>query len=89
MHQVLSIRFRRVPILYLGTRYVGDFLDGKFHGEGVLHMTSGASIKGTWNHGKMDFSVSKLTFQDGLEFDETDNWSYCQEGDRLFFLNSS
>ena len=45
-------------------------------------MTSGASIEGTWQHGKMVDSVSKLTFQDGLEFTETDNWEYCQEGDR-------
>merc|ERR1719347_2324822 len=34
-----------------GTRYVGDFLDGKFHGQGILHMESGASIEGTWEHG--------------------------------------
>ena len=57
-------------------------MDGKFHGQGILHMESGASIEGTWEHGKMVASVSKLTFKDGLEYSETDNWEYCQEGDR-------
>ena len=57
-------------------------MDGKFHGQGTLHMQSGASIEGTWEHGKMVASVSKLTFKDGLEYNETDSWEYCQEGDR-------
>lgn len=81
LHQVKLV-FCTIYNLKLGTRYVGDFLDGKFHGQGILHMESGASIEGTWEHGKMIASVSKLTFKDGLEYNETDNWEYCQEGDR-------
>ena len=39
-------------------------------------------LEGTWEQGKMVASVSKLTFKDGLEYSETDNREYCQEGDR-------
>ena len=49
-----------------GTKYVGSLLDGQFHGEGVLHMTTGAKIQGKWKNGKM--IEGKLTFEDGLEF---------------------
>ena len=67
-------------IFALGTKYVGEFLDGKFHGEGTLHMTTGASMKGTWAHGKM--VKSELTFEDGLKFEDSDDWNYCQGTDR-------
>ena len=64
-----------------GTRYEGELLDGRFHGAGVLHMTSGASIEGVWIKGKL--IERKLTFSDGLKFDESDEWEYCQPNDRF------
>ena len=54
--------------------------DGKFHGTGVLHMTTGAKMDGEWEHGKM--IKGKLTFADGLEFEDSDDWDFCQPTDR-------
>jgi len=73
----------KTSILIIGTRYVGEFLDGRFHGKGTLHMTTGASMKGIWNHGKM--TESELTFKDGLKFEDSEDWSYCQGNDRRFY----
>jgi hypothetical protein len=39
-----------------GVKYVGDMVDGEFHGEGTLHFPNGAVFKATWRHGK---AVSK------------------------------
>ena len=64
----------------LGTKYVGELLDGKFHGKGTLYMTTGAKIDGVWEHGKI--VERNLTFKDGLKFDESDDWEYCQPNDR-------
>ena len=55
-------------------------LDGKFHGKGTLYMTTGAKIDGVWKHGKI--VERNLTFKDGLKFDESDDWEYCQPNDR-------
>ena len=63
-----------------GTKYCGEMKDGKFHGTGVLHMTTGAKMDGEWEHGKM--IKGKLTFADGLEFEDSDDWDFCQPTDR-------
>ena len=54
--------------------------DGQFHGVGVLHMTTGAKMDGEWKDGNM--IKGKLTFADGLEFEDSDDWSFCQPTDR-------
>merc|ERR1712098_9999 len=66
-----------------GTRYCGEMKDGQFHGSGVLHMTTGARIDGTWADGKM--VEGKLTFADGLQFEDSDDWAFCQPTDRRFY----
>ena len=66
-----------------GTRYCGEMKDGQFHGSGVLHMTTGARIDGTWADGKM--VKGKLTFADGLQFEDSDDWAFCQPTDRSLF----
>jgi hypothetical protein len=63
-----------------GTQYVGEMKDGRFHGSGVLHMTTGAKMDGKWENGNM--ISGKLTFGDGLEFEDSDDWGFCQPSDR-------
>ena len=31
-----------------GTRYVGDFQDGKMHGKGIIYFTDGSKYVGNW-----------------------------------------
>ena len=34
-----------------GNKYVGDFVDGEFHGKGTLTLKNGKKIKGKWLNG--------------------------------------
>lgn len=34
-----------------GTKYVGEFEDGMFHGSGVMHFASGTKYEATWDRG--------------------------------------
>lgn len=45
--------------------YEGDFLRGKFHGQGILKtLTTGRMQKGKWSHGKpVDVTVLDLSGQ--------------------------
>lgn len=34
-----------------GTKYVGEFKDGMFHGNGVMHFSNGMKYEVTWERG--------------------------------------
>ena len=36
-----------------GDKYVGDFVDGKFHGKGTVTLKNGKKIKGKWLNGNL------------------------------------
>ena len=65
-----------------GTRYVGELVDGEFHGKGVLHFPGRGRYEAEWDHG----SVIKgtLFFEDGLQFQDKD-WNFCSNTDRRYF----
>lgn len=70
-----------------GTVYTGQFLDGEFHGEGVLAYTGGCGkYLATWNRGKV--VTGRYVFADGLEYTAPaeGDWAYCRsDGDRRFY----
>ena len=35
-----------------GTKYVGEFKDGKMHGKGICTYADGSSMKCEWNNGE-------------------------------------
>ena len=35
----------------IGSEYVGDFVDGEFHGKGIVFLKNGKKIKGKWLNG--------------------------------------
>ena len=43
-------------------------------------MTTGARIDGVWEYGKM--ISGDLTFKDGLKFEDSEEWAFCQPTDR-------
>ncbi|KAH0794908.1 MORN repeat-containing protein 5 isoform X1 [Histomonas meleagridis] len=65
-----------------GTRYVGEFLDGQFHGQGVLYYPGRGCYKAQWDHGKV--IDGQMFFEDGLEYSDKD-WKYCSSEDRRFY----
>ncbi|TPX32619.1 hypothetical protein SmJEL517_g04293 [Synchytrium microbalum] len=69
-------------ILPSGNIYIGNFVDGQFHGKGTLHFTNKARYDAFWQNGIAVEGV--LTFADGLIF-EQENWSYLTEQDRRFY----
>mmetsp|Transcript_21498 Transcript_21498/g.31213 ORF Transcript_21498/g.31213 Transcript_21498/m.31213 type:complete len:180 (+) Transcript_21498:141-680(+) len=64
-----------------GGKYIGNFLEGLFHGEGTLYV-KGGYFKGEWEYGKM--VEGKFYFSDGLEYEAGDEWTYCTEEDPRF-----
>mmetsp|Transcript_26327 Transcript_26327/g.49402 ORF Transcript_26327/g.49402 Transcript_26327/m.49402 type:complete len:170 (+) Transcript_26327:70-579(+) len=67
-----------------GGRYIGEFQDGRYHGDGILYVKNGF-FKGEWEDGKL--SDGKFYFRDDLEVTvgELDSWEYCDgEEDRRF-----
>ncbi len=70
----------------LGTcKYIGDFKDGEFHGNGTVYLKGGAKWTGTWEKGKM--KTGRYVFADSLEHKEINeqNWDYCSSRDPRFF----
>jgi len=65
-----------------GDKYVGEFKDGVFHGEGTVFFSNthgSGQFRAMWEDG---VAVKGLyIFQDGLEYDPT-GWGYCVPGDR-------
>lgn len=48
----------------LPTRYVGEMMDGMFHGEGTLFFPSGSQFDATWKKGLVVKVLSQLTNMD-------------------------
>mmetsp|Transcript_16366 Transcript_16366/g.43122 ORF Transcript_16366/g.43122 Transcript_16366/m.43122 type:complete len:96 (+) Transcript_16366:256-543(+) len=61
-----------------GTKYVGQFKNGAFHGEGKLIFANG-EFRGIFNNGK--HVDGQFVFSDGLVYVE-DDWKYCTSADR-------
>ena len=69
-----------------GTVFTGAFLDGEFHGDGILEFPGCGRYIATWERGKV--VKGNYVFADGLGYDDTTGgpWSYCAEGgDRRFY----
>lgn len=64
-----------------GTRYVGELVDGEFHGKGTLFYPGRGRYEAEWDHGKV--IKGKLFFDDGLEYKD-ENWIYCSPEDRRY-----
>jgi hypothetical protein len=65
-----------------GSKYVGAFHDGAFHGHGIVFFTEAdgsGQYRGVWEHGKN--LSGQYFFADGLPFD-AEAWSHCTEADR-------
>ena len=65
-----------------GSKYVGTFHDGSFHGHGIIFYPpndGGGQFRGTWDLG--DCVDGEYIFSDGLKFSETE-WEYSTERDR-------
>ncbi|XP_017040438.1 uncharacterized protein LOC108087540 [Drosophila ficusphila] len=78
-----------------GTRYTGEFLNGRFHGRGTIQIPDPAGIiyQVTHRHGKLK-SIEQMNFSDQLpvDFEMTgrgslnfESWPYCTAEDRRFF----
>lgn len=69
-----------------GNIYIGEFQDGKFHGQGTIFFkVGGGKYEATWDQGKCVKGV--YTFNDGLVYgaEGEDGWDYCTKGDRRFY----
>jgi hypothetical protein len=65
-----------------GSKYVGAFHDGAFHGHGIVFFTDSdgaGQYRGIWEHGTN--LSGQYFFADGLPFD-AEAWSHCTEADR-------
>ena len=65
-----------------GNEYTGDFNDGRFDGEGIIHFTQeqgGGQYKASWKDGIAQ--QGECVFRDGLSF-ATSQWQYCTQEDR-------
>ena len=63
-----------------GTKYVGEWKNGQFHGEGTLYFAYG-QYEALWENGRE--IRGQYSFTDGLEYSES-NWIYCSDKDRRF-----
>lgn len=66
-----------------GTRYVGPFENGCFHGEGTLYLPGKGAFKGTWEKGRV--VTGEFTFDDGLTYENKPEWEFCTARDRRFW----
>jgi len=65
-----------------GTKYIGGFKNGCFHGVGVLVFKDQGSYNGEWRHGEL--IEGSYTFEDGLEYIDDEKWAFCTEKDRRY-----
>lgn len=76
---------RGIYTLADGSKYVGAFHDGTFHGHGIIFFTpsaGGGQFRGAWNLGEC--LGGDYVFDDGLEF-TSDDWVYTTDRDRRFW----
>jgi len=66
-----------------GARFQGLFMKGRFHGDGTLHYEGKGKLHGVWSKGKL--LTGTFVFEDGLEYDTSDDWTYCTAKDRRYF----
>lgn len=67
-----------------GNRYVGDMVDGEFHGRGTLFFPNGGRYEATWTNGVASDGV--YFYQDGLRRDPAEaSWDHCTGNDRRFY----
>jgi len=65
-----------------GTRYVGEFANGMFHGKGKM-ITKDGVYASTWARGREVPGRGTFTFNDDLDYARKD-WGYCGAKDRRF-----
>ena len=65
-----------------GTKYVGEFYDGMFHGHGKI-LTKDGVYSSQWEEGKEIPGKGKFTFGDDLDY-AAKRWSYGSAADRRF-----
>ena len=65
--------------------YEGEFLAGKFHGEGKLYVRGG-HWTGIWEEGNLKFQ-KKFVFEDELDHKTSNEveWPYCSTADPRFY----
>jgi hypothetical protein len=59
-------------IYYSSQKYIGEFKDGKRHGQGVLNLPLGRVLKGTWRNDEIVMGTA--TFSDGTRY--TGSWEF-------------
>ena len=57
---------------YSTQKYVGEFKNGKRHGQGTLYLTLGTVLKGTWKNDQIVEGTA--TFPDGKQY--TGTWEF-------------
>ena len=65
-----------------GTKYVGEFYDGMFHGRGKI-VTKDGVYSSLWEEGREVPGKGRFTFNDDLDYAER-RWKYCVTNDRRF-----
>eukprot|EP00744_Colponema_vietnamica_P016275 GILI01022825.1.p1 GENE.GILI01022825.1~~GILI01022825.1.p1 ORF type:complete len:240 (+),score=15.18 GILI01022825.1:41-760(+) len=76
---------RGIYTLADGSKFIGTFHDGTFHGHGIIFFTpekGGGQFRGTWSLGEC--LGGDYIFSDGLEF-SNDKWDYTTDSDRRFW----
>lgn len=72
-----------------GSYYQGGIFNGQFHGTGTMYFKNGSKFTGHWIHGvcQMDDNTPGIEFSDGLKYDDSATWDYCNgTTDRKFYL---
>ena len=59
-------------IYYSSQKYIGEFKDGKRHGQGALNLPLGIVLKGTWRNDQI--VAGTATFSDGTRY--TGSWEF-------------
>lgn len=63
-------------LFYSSQKYIGEFKDGKRHGQGALYLPLGRVIKGKWRHDEIVEGTT--TYSDGTRYTGTWEFGYRQ-----------
>ena len=69
-------------------RYVGNFVDGMYNGQGTMLFTNGAFLTGNWTNGKLNGKGTNLTSDGALYIGEFSNGIKSGNGLMIFKDNS-